>query len=158
MKRNRLYGVLLFVGLGTVGCQSTAKSEVGSRNFGSRNSIVPAIDLMLRDKDWTTLAKYYDLEHSEVTAEELLSGDYFYDSTPGAAPATEEYRRYLRPFAPGARLDHEMDGGGQHVVTLVMVLDLHRGTGKKGQRVYRFRVKRHTWGWRILPGTARVDP
>lgn len=141
----------LLVALGAGGCQSAPVGKTGSRHFQSRNEIVAAVDAMLRDKDWETLARYYDISGSSgssLSAAQLTSGEYFYDSSPDAAPPGEEFRRYRHPFAPGARLDHEMDGDQKDVVVMVVVLELSRGE----RLVYRFRVKRHGWGWQLLPG------
>ena len=130
---------------------------IGTKYFRSRTEALGVIDRLLREKDWEELAQYYDLRDSSVAPAELRTGRYFYNDGHGTGQYTEVDPPYLRPFAPGARFDHEMGDADPDVIVVVMVLEPPPGSESGRRHVYRFRLRRRGWGWQILPAQPGTE-
>lgn len=132
----------------------TAPAPAEPLAFASPGAAVPAISAMLRARDWSTLARYYDLSNSDLSYDDLASGGYFLNPDTDARrlpPPENELARY-RPFHPSAvYVDTEVTGA-PNVYVVHVRHDIDQGEGMPVRRAMdSFRMKRTPLGWRILP-------
>ncbi|MHC4579266.1 MAG: hypothetical protein ACYTFD_20215 [Planctomycetota bacterium] len=134
-------------------CASTAATD--ALYFDDPPSAVPAITKLLEAKDWQTLARYYDLEGSNLERADLESGAFFYtDQRPESAhPAG--FWRYKHPFAPGFTYLESRDLEPVGLVEVVVAIEIDQGAGSPPQRgLESFLMRRSPAGYQILPGEA----
>lgn len=153
--------ILMSLGVALVACASSpgpgpqGKVSDQALYFDSPKQAVPAIATMLRNRDWQTLASYYDLSHSSITREALVSGRYFINADTNAErspPPQGELARYRQPFHPMFEYSGTAATDEAGVVVVEVMLEIDQGQGMPPQRVLdEFRMKQHEQGWQILP-------
>lgn len=135
-------------------CAST-KMKDDALYFEDPRSAVTEITRLLKAKDWKTLARYYNLEDSDVKRADLESGAFFYtDKRPEAAhPAG--FWHYKHPFPPGFKYLESRDLKAVGVVEVVVEIEIDQGAGSPPQRgIKAFLMRRNTKGYQVLPGEA----
>lgn len=123
----------------------------GEQYFANPASAVDRIKVMLKEKDWVALAKYYDLSDSPVEREDLVSGKFFYTDEKPEAAHSAGFWKYKHPFDPAFDFQsvRELDETG--IVEVIMVIKIDQGGGltQQGQQV--FYMRRSESGYRIIP-------
>jgi hypothetical protein len=152
--------ILASLGVALLGCASPpgpggeGQDSDQARYFDSPKQAVPAIATMLRNRDWQTLASYYDLSDSSISREALVSGGYFINADTNAEqspPPQGELARYRQPFHPMSEYRGTAATDEAGVVVVEVMLEIDQGQGMPPQRVLdEFRMKQHEQGWQIL--------
>lgn len=132
------------------------------RYFDHPEAAVERVNELLAAEDWETLARYYDLDRSELTFDEVARWEWFeYGGQPVADPLGRTGPHH--PFPDGATYrDHEVDDGVCRVtVELDPVLaDLLHGPeprGRDGPECRSFFLIHHDEGWQLLdPNDERL--
>jgi hypothetical protein len=130
-------------------CASTEVNE--SLYFDDPRTAVTEISRLLRARDWSTLARYYDLEGTDLRRSDLESGAFFYTEQRPELAHPGGFWRYRHPFAPGFEYvsSRELGSGGRIEVTVGIEIDQGGGPPQRGMRV--FRMRRSARGYRVLP-------
>lgn len=155
MGRQSIGAFLVMLGLmfGAVSCRTTPPGPNETSAFASPEAAVQQISQLLRDEDWPSLARYYDLEGSDLQREELTSGAFFInEASDQLPPPGNELSRYHHPFHPAFKFDHVTPADEPGVVSVIVRLEIDQGAGEPARiALDRFEMKRSSTGWRILP-------
>lgn len=129
---------------------------------GPREAVVQADDLLLAE-DWEQLARYYDLDGSELAYEDIARWEWFEH---GGQPVADPHGRAgpHHPFPRGATYrEHTVEGGIARVTIETDPAVVLPGTGSNlptdhGIKKRAFHLVRHEEGWQLLaPDDARLD-
>ena len=133
-------------------CASAPKA--GPLYFDDPAGAVPAIESMVKQKDWKRLARYYRLEGSGIERAALESGAFFYTEDRPASADPAGLWRYRHPIAPGYRFleSRELQSLGQ--VEVVTQIEIDQGGGMIQRGLRSFLMFRSPEGYQILPGEA----
>lgn len=119
--------------------------------FTSPESAVEQITVMLKNKDWSQLAQYYDLTGSTIERSTLITGQFFYtDETPESAhPAG--FWHYKHPFPPGFKYLSSRNLAEEHIVEVTVHVEIDQGGGmiQRGEKT--FFMSRTDKGFQIQP-------
>ncbi len=120
--------------------------------FSSPKQAVGAIRLMLKQEDWATLTRYYDLSGSTVDPADLLSGEFFIRTEPPEVHHPGGFWRYKHPFPPSFDYSFATPADGSGVVTVQMTIRIDQGAGSPAQEGrLEFRMRESEQGFQILP-------
>ena len=122
--------------------------------FHDPQSAVPAIESMVRKKDWKTLARYYRLDGSGVERATLESGAFFYTEQRPASADPAGLWKYRHPLAPGCKLLEVREMQALAQVEVVTVIEIDQGGGMVQRALRSFLMFRGPEGYQILPGEA----
>ena len=111
---------------------------------------------LLEKRNWSRLARYYDLSGTNIKRNELESGEYFFQSKKQEVNHPGILSRYKRPFAPGFKYDGEYILNGNTTVVRVRIL-INQGTMLQ-EGVQAFGLKKSKAGFQIIPGTFSPFP
>ncbi len=129
--------------------QCSAASDVRSKCFGSAEQAVRRIKVMLRQKNWEQLARYYDLRGSDVLRSELASGSYFYDKQPANVDAAG-FLRWLQPFDPRFQFDRVENTNQKDVIRVVVTISIDEGFGAIRRGFQSFRMRKTSRGYQLV--------
>jgi hypothetical protein len=139
-----LLGAILALGACTYGPRGGT-----ARAFASPEDAADQVRAMLRDRDWSLLASYYDLSGAAVGRDDLESGRYFVvPEQRGGVPANG-MAAPTRPFHPDMIFDRLMPTDRPDEVIVMMTLPLDRA-GSDAPTVSYFRMRRTSDGWRLI--------
>lgn len=148
--------IILFVcEMNTGGCQSTPDSASvsnGAKYFTNPQEAVEQISIMLREKNWNELAKYYNLTGSKIEQDELTSGEFFYSDERPEVAHPGGFWKYKHPFAPGFIFDNvKEEEGMQSIVEVTVSIEIDQGGGmiQRGEKT--FLMQKSDNGYQILP-------
>ena len=121
------------------------------RYFEDPAAAVERIDELLAAEDWETLARYYDLEGSALSFDDVARWEWFeYGGQPVADPAGRGGPHH--PFPRGATYRaHEVDGD---VCRVSVELDPGLAGLHGGHSTARFELVRRAHGWQLRPPDA----
>jgi hypothetical protein len=168
-----IWSVLFFCAAAVAGCEDDMANSDDPAFFESPRQAVEAITVMLEAKDWPALARYYDLEGSDIDRAQLVSGEFFY-RTKRPEVSHPAFWRYKHPFSPGfhyAWSASEVDlaimlappedapgavtaapEGDPDIVKVVLEVEVDQGTGLPVQRGRsEFRMRKSERGYQVLP-------
>ena len=139
--------------------QSPGGSAHIAAYFDSPEQAVEAIRKMQQEKDWVSLARYYDLEGSGIDRETLVSGEFFIRTERPAVSHPGGFWRYKHPFAPGFEYGFTTSTAEPDTVTVRMTVEIAQGAESPMQRGYReFSMRQSERGFQILPNLAEPSP
>jgi len=150
------FAKLLSLGLVLSAC-CTGKSDGNSPlYFSDPQTAVKQITVMLRDKDWTRLARYYDLTDSPIQRADLVSGAFFFTEKRPEVAHPAGFWRYKHPFAPGFAFKgtRELETPGVFEVTTEVEIDQGGGMVQRG--VQFFLMRKSERGYQVMPHKAPV--
>lgn len=132
------------------------------RYFEDPETAVDRTNALLAAEDWETLARFYDLEGSELTFDEVARWEWFeHGGQPVADPRGRSGPHH--PFPAGSTYrDHEVDGRVCRVTVELdpALADLHHGPdprGRDGPEFRAFTLIRQAEGWQLLePNDERL--
>ena len=107
---------------------------------------------MLRESDFKTLARYYDLTGSDIPISDLESGEFFVRKERPEVAHPAAFWRYKHPFAPGFAYAGMQPGDRDDVYTIRVSISIDQGYGAPEQIGYsQFYMIRSVHGWQVLP-------
>ncbi len=126
--------------------------------FPSPEEAIPIIADLLIKKDFNTLAKYYDLAHSEIKLADLKSGDFFIRKERPEIAHPAEFWRYKHPFSPGFTYSSLTAGPRENVYLIRVEIVIDQGAASPSQEGYdSFYMISSAKGWQILPDVVDED-
>lgn len=140
-------------------CQSTrqgadptpAPAEAGALYFRSPQEAVGRATELLRQEDWATLARYYDLTDAPLDHTALASGDYFLreERPPGHHPGLPW--RYAHPFTPGMHFEEAQPTARPGVLRVRVGIEIDQGGGPPQRGFETFLLRESERGYQLLP-------
>ena len=133
-----------------LGCNNHSKAT-NSLYFTSPESAVEKVTVMLKNKDWPQLTKYYDLGDSTIEKSTLISGQFFYtDERPESAhPAG--FWHYKHPFPPGFKYLSSRNLTEQSIIEVTVNVEIDQGGGMIQRGEKNFLMSQSVKGLQILP-------
>lgn len=132
--------------------QTADNSEHGFAFFRSTKSAVTAIRIMLRDEDWRSLARYYDLSASDIDRETLVSGEFFIRTERPEAAHPGDFWRYRHPFPPQFEYTSATPPDEAGIVTVRVSIAIEQGADQPVQQGWQeFRMRKSAEGFQVLP-------
>ena len=120
--------------------------------FPSPKQAVEAISKMLREEDWATLARYYELEGSGIDRSNLIAGDFFIRSKRPETAHPGGFWRYKHPFPPQFEYAFATPEDSDGIVTVRVSIKIDQGAGQPAQEGWKeFRMRKSVRGYQILP-------
>ncbi len=147
-----LIPLLLVVGGCTRMNQNKNDETSGRAFFTSPQEAVPKIADMLRQSDFKTLARYYDLTDSDVPLADLESGTFFIREERPEFAHPGGFWRYKHPFSPGFEYIDMQSTDRDAVHEIRVTISIEQGAGSPDQVGYSFfYMIRSAHGWQVLP-------
>ena len=148
-----VYSIIILIIYGCSMMKNNYYNEVSEKKyFSSPWEAIPVITDLLKERDFKTLAAFYDLSSSKIKRTDLESGEFFIQSERPELAHPAEFWRYKHPFAPGFKFDRvqSTEEKGVYIVTVMIVID--QGEGSPPQEAYdSFNMVKSAKGWQILP-------
>ena len=120
--------------------------------FSSPAEAIPIISELFKNEDFKTLARYYDLSHSEVNLSELESGDFFIRKDRPEAAHPGGFWRYKHPFAPGYKFRSVQPTAKEAIYIVGVFITIDQGPDSPEQTgISFFYMIKSDDGWKILP-------
>lgn len=127
--------------------------------FGSPRQAVDAISKMLIAKDWATLARYYDLDGSDIDRKTLISGEFFVRTKRPRLSHPAVSWRTKHPFSPGFEYSSDSGADEDGIVTVRLSISIDQGSGSPAQEGRdAFEMRQSERGLQILPNTVSWAP
>lgn len=137
-------------------CQSAAGPDDGPLYFTDPQSAVRQITVLLKEKDWPRLARYYDLADSPVRRADLESGEFFYTEKRPEFAHPAGFWRYKHPFAPGFEFQATRELETPGVVEVTVEVEIDQGGGMIQRGVQHFLMRKSSRGYQVMPHKAPV--
>lgn len=127
--------------------------------FSSPRQAVEAIRKMQKAEDWTSLARYYDLDGSGIDRKSLISGEFFIRTERPAVSHPGGFWRYKHPFAPDFEYASSSPADKAGIVTVSVSISIDQGSGSpQRQGRQEFEMRQSDRGFQILPNTRDRIP
>lgn len=139
------------------GCDRTAtkkekeKEKDEERYFASPLEAVEQITLMLNEKNWSELAKYYDLADSPEERAELVSGKFFFTEEKPEAAHPGGFWKYKHPFAPAFEFESTREQEEAGVIEVTVGVEIDQGGGPKQRGLQTFLMRKSDKGYQVMP-------
>jgi len=138
----------------------TKKSNTTSVNqgkyFTSPSDAVKQITVLLEDKNWDELAKYYDLTDSQIERASLISGEFFYTEKRPEVAHPEGFWKYKHPFAPGFEFNSMKELAEPGVIEVTVSVEIDQGGGMIQRGLQTFLMRNSDKGYQVMPPMAQV--
>lgn len=119
--------------------------------FKTPKSAVAAIKVMLIEEDWGSLARYYDLNGSDIDRSSLVSGEFFIRSERPEAAHPGEFWRYRHPFPPSFDYSFASPADEAGIVIVRVGIKIDQGAGQPAQEGWQeFRMRESSKGYQVL--------
>ncbi len=130
----------------------------GEAYFSSPQGAVPRIAELLRQEDFKTLAKYYDLSGSDIPLSDLESGDFFIRTERPEVAHPAGFWRYKHPFSPGFNFSSIRSTAREGVYVIRVEVSIDQGMDSPAQEGYSlFYMIKSARGWQVLPDHVVED-
>lgn len=127
--------------------------------FDSPRQAVDAIRKMLIEKDWASLARYYDLDGSGIDRKTLISGEFFVRTERPEVSHPAGFWRYKHPFAPSFEYSSDSGADQDGIVTVNLSISIDQGSGSPAQEGRdAFQMRQSERGLQVLPKTRERVP
>lgn len=127
----------------------------GAAFFESPRQAVDAISKMQGEEDWAGLARYYDLEGSDIDRETLVSGEFFIRTERPELAHPGGFWRYKHPFAPSFEYDFTMQTDVAGIVVVRVAINIDQGSDSPLQQGWQeFLMRESDAGFQVMPGSA----
>lgn len=124
----------------------------GDQYFSSPQEAIPRIAELLRQEDFRTLARYYDLSSSDIPLSEMESGSFFVRTERPEVAHPAGFWRYKHPFPPGFEYDSIQPAAREGVYVVSVRLSIDQGMDSPNQEALsRFYMIKSDHGWQLLP-------
>ena len=148
--------IIIVMCLLLVGCNNHS-GAARPAYFASPDSAVKQIAVMLENKDWSELSRYYDLTGSPIDRATLISGEFFYtDERPDVAhPAG--FWHYRHPFPPAFKYLSSRDLEEPGVIAVTVEVEIEQGGGMIQRGMQTFLMRKTDRGYQVMPQKAPVE-
>ncbi len=120
--------------------------------FSSPAEAVQMITELLKNQNFKTLARYYDLSNSEIKRSELESGDFFIRKKRPEIAHPAGFWRHKHPFAPGFTFNNVKATAKDAVYIVEVSISIDQGADSPKQiGLSYFYMIRSDKGWKVLP-------
>lgn len=139
------------------GCASNPWGSANNAEYFTDPALaVEKITVMLREKDWPQLAKYYDLSDSPIDRSTLISGEFFYTDQRPKSAHPGGFWRYKHPFSPAFKFHsiRELEESGVIEVTVEVEIDQGGGMIQRGMQT--FLMRKTSKGYKVMPHKSPV--
>ncbi len=139
-----------------VGCNNQSSVASKPMYFPSPISAVKQITVMLENKDWLELSRYYDLNNSSVDRATLISGEFFYTDEKPEAAHPAGFWHYKHPFSPAFKYasSHNLEEPG--VIEVAVVVEIDQGGGMIQRGMQAFLMRKTNRGYQVMPSKTHV--
>jgi len=143
--------VIGIVSLLLLGCSHMHNVADNSMYFDDPASAVEQIAVMLKAKDWSELARYYDLTDSSINRSKLISGEFFYtdEEPPSAHPAG--FWHFKHPFPPAFTYHSSRDLEESNRIEVTVQVEIDQGGGMVQCGLQTFLMRKSNKGYQVLP-------
>src|SRR5687767_11878419 len=118
--------------------------------FSSPADAVAVVTALLRNEDWPTLARYYDLSGSSVSKDALVSGRWFVREERPAMAHPGLPWRFRHPFTPGFTFFGTRAGDRPDITVVMVGIDIDEGGGRVRRGRSEFDLRRSAAGYRLI--------
>jgi len=130
----------------------TPKHSSGGLYFSTPEEAVPKITELLRNEDFVTLAKCYDLSNSDIPLSDLESGDFFIRTVRPEMSHPAGFWRYKHPFSPGFEYSSTRPSTRESVYIVEVRIVIDQGVDSPEQEGFSlFYMIKSVRGWQVLP-------
>ena len=136
------------------GCSHTNSTNNGLKYFANPSVAVDQITIMLEEKNWPELAKYYDLSDSPIDRKELVSGEFFYTEEKPEFAHPAGFWRYKHPFAPAFKFKSKRELEEPGVIEVTVGIEIDQGGGMIQRGMQTFLMRKSDKGYQIMPHKA----
>jgi len=119
--------------------------------FPTAEKAVAVAEELVRQQDWKTLARYYDLTGSDAKLADLESGDFFVCKERPANADPMGFWKTKHPFPPGFKFAGIQATTSLDVLKVNVAIEIDQGGGPKQRSVQSFLLKKKGEGYQILP-------
>lgn len=134
-----------------LGCGRTTSKTVPPGHFASPAIAVEQISVMLENKNWPKLAKYYDLTDATIDLADLTSGDFFYTEERPVAAHPAGFWKYKHPFAPPFKFKSTRDLEEPGVIEVTVGVEIDQGGGLIQRGMQTFLLRKTEKGYQVMP-------
>ena len=128
------------------------KNEADNYYFSSPAAAIPIITDLLEKENFKILARYYDLEGSDIRLSELKSGEFFIRRERPEVAHPGGYWRYKHPFAPGFKYKGVQATARESIYMIEVSISIDQGPDSPEQLgMSHFYMIQSEKGWKILP-------
>ena len=120
------------------------------RYFPTPSAAVNTTADLLKSKNWTELATYYDLTGTVFDRQDLTQESFFIESEAIEAALSEELEAYKQPFAPDFRFQSARNLGND-IIEVTVITEIPGEDGTIRQGLDTFLLKAHPEGYQLLP-------
>ena len=145
---------ICLIGVLVAGCGQSATSSDAGKYFASPKAAVKQITVMLEEKNWPELAKYYDLLDSPVDRAELVNGEFFYTEERPEVAHPAGFWKYKHPFAPAFEFKSTRDLEKPGVIEVTVEVEIDQGGGMTQRGMQTFLMRKSDKGYQVLPHKA----
>jgi hypothetical protein len=159
-----LFRISIILIISLFGCRfmhdNSQKDRSKTFYFSSPAEAIQIISELLEKKNFKTLARYYDLSHSEIKRSELESGNFFIQKDRPEISHPAEFWRYKHPFAPGFKFKSVQAAAIEAIYIVEVAISIDQGSDSPKQiGLSYFYMLKSDKGWKILPDqVAKDDP
>lgn len=122
--------------------------ETDMKYFESAETAVLQIKALLLKEDWQELGKYYSLDNSEYTREQVSdSSFYLREDIPEVHHPTDN-PVYARPFDPSYNFNYTEESDG--LITVWLIKKIEQGAGELQIGIHSFKIVRKEKGLQLI--------
>ena len=138
-----------------LGC-AQPDADNGAKYFASPSAAVEQMGVMLEEKNWPELARYYDLSDSPENRADLISGEFFYTEDRPEAAHPAGFWKYKHPFAPPFKFESTRPLEAPGVIEVTVAVEIDQGGGPLQRSMQSFLMRKSDKGYQVMPHKAPV--
>ena len=133
-------------------CQTTSDNTgIGVKYFDNPSISVAQIKIMLKEKNWVELSKYYDLSDSQIERSDLVSGNFFYTEEIPEVAHPAGFWKYKHPFAPAFDYNSVRELEETGVIEVTVSIEINQGGGLIQRGLQTFLMRKSDKGYQVMP-------
>jgi hypothetical protein len=137
-----------------VGCGETTTTSDAGKYFASPSTAVEQITVMLEEKNWPELAKYYDLTDGPTDHADLVSGEFFYTDERPEVAHQAGFWKYKHPFSPAFEFKSTKGLEAPGVIEVTVGVEIDQGGGMIQRGLQTFLMRKSDKGYQVMPLNA----
>jgi hypothetical protein len=137
-----------------VGCGETTTTSDAGKYFASPSAAVEQITVMLEEKNWPELTKYYDLADSPEDRADLVSGEFFYTEEQPEVAHPAGFWKYKHPFSPAFEFKSTRELEAPGVIEVTVGVEIDQGGGMIQRGLQTFLMRKSDKGYQVMPHKA----
>jgi hypothetical protein len=154
MKMNSRIATIVLISILCGLCGCNPKASDGPLYFSNPANAVEEITVMLEEKNWPKLARYYDLDDAPIERATLISGEFFYTDKEPESFHPAGFWHYKHPFAPGFKFHSTRPLDEPGVIEVTTMVEIDQGGGMIQRGIEAFLMRKTDKGYQVLPHKA----